>query len=233
MGDRPVVAARQPHPVGEFDLGQRSPADRLTQRPARSAGVRSGDPTTAPLGAGDAGRGSDASDSAAPDSDSTTFFLIGDTGEQDASQYVVAPALSRAVAEHNPAFVMIMSDVIYPAGDVDDYPDGVYRPYRGDDRQFRVTAPLLGLPGNHDWYDGLAGFMYHFTTRAGQPTPTPPNAAYAPAQDQRSTVSRLCRILWRRPSEPARADQSPAQTRSADRRASTSPDPTTSSALPS
>ena len=86
-----------------------------------------------------------------------TFMIIGDTGEQDASQYVVCPALSDAVREHSPGFVMIMSDVIYPAGHVDDYVDGVYRPYRGEAPHFRVDAPLLAIPGNHDWYDGLAG----------------------------------------------------------------------------
>lgn len=124
--------------------------------------------------------------------DVTTFFVIGDTGEQDASQYVVCPSLSAAVREHRPGFVLMASDVIYPAGDVDDYRDAVYRPYRGTDPQFRVDAPLLGLPGNHDWYDGLAGFMYHFADQD-----KPPAAAYAP---QRSGfLSRLSRILWRRP----------------------------------
>ena len=76
---------------------------------------------------------------------------------------------------HRPGFVMIASDVIYPAGDVDDYYDGVYRPYRSADPNFRVDVPLLGLPGNHDWYDGLAGFMYHFTGQDRLPA-----AAYAP-----------------------------------------------------
>ena len=76
-----------------------------------------------------------------------------------------SPALSDAVRRHSPGFVMIMSDVIYPAGHVDDYVDGVYRPYRGEPPHFRVDAPLLAIPGNHDWYDGLAGFMYHFCDR--------------------------------------------------------------------
>ena len=107
--------------------------------------------------------------------DVTTFLVIGDTGEQDASQYVVCPSLSAAVRAHRPGFVMVASDVIYPAGDVDDYSDGVYRPYRSPDPNFRLDAPLLGLPGNHDWYDGLAGFMYHFADRD-----RPPAAAYAP-----------------------------------------------------
>ena len=57
--------------------------------------------------------------------DITSFVIIGDTGEQDASQYVVCPSLSAAVRNHRPGFVMIASDVIYPAGDVDDYLDGL------------------------------------------------------------------------------------------------------------
>ena len=130
--------------------------------------------------------------------DVTTFLVIGDTGEQDASQYVVCPSLSAAVREHRPGFVLIASDVIYPAGDVDDYRDGVYRPYRSDDAHFRVDAPLLGLPGNHDWYDGLAGFMYHFADQE-----RPPAAAYAPTgRGVRAWVGRLSRILWRRAAPP-------------------------------
>jgi hypothetical protein len=60
----------------------------------------------------------------------TCFIALGDTGEQDASQFVVCPALNATVRAHQPGFVLIMSDVIYPAGDVDDYRDGLYRPYR-------------------------------------------------------------------------------------------------------
>ena len=76
----------------------------------------------------------------------TCFVVLGDTGEQDASQFVVCPALSAAVRAHHPGFVLIMSDVIYPAGDVDDYRDGLYRPYRSDDPNFHVASPLLALP---------------------------------------------------------------------------------------
>ena len=126
-------------------------------------------------------------------------MIIGDTGEQDASQYVVCPSLSAAVREHRPGFVLIASDVIYPAGDVDDYSDGVYRPYRSPDPHFRVDAPLLGLPGNHDWYDGLAGFMYHFAEPDRLPA-----AAYAPRGcSPRAMLGRLSRILWRRATRAA------------------------------
>ena len=125
-------------------------------------------------------------------------MIIGDTGEQDASQYVVCPSLSAAVRAHEPGFVMIASDVIYPAGDVDDYRDGVYRPYRSPDPHFSVAAPLLGLPGNHDWYDGLSGFMYHFANQDLLPA-----EAYTPPRiTPRSVLGRLFRILWRRARPP-------------------------------
>ena len=130
--------------------------------------------------------------------DDSTFMIIGDTGEQDASQYVVCPSLSAAVRAHEPGFVMIASDVIYPAGDVDDYRDGVYRPYRSPDPHFSVAAPLLGLPGNHDWYDGLSGFMYHFANQDLLPA-----EAYTPPRiTPRSVLGRLFRILWRRARPP-------------------------------
>ena len=132
------------------------------------------------------------------------FLVVGDTGEQDPSQYVVSPAIA-AAANAGCDFVVIMSDVIYPAGDVDDYVDGLYRPYRtpeSDDNskvKFLVKPPIIALPGNHDWYDGLAGFMYHFVDQ--QPLPS---AAYAPTRET-WIWSRLIRVLWRRP-RPARAE---------------------------
>ncbi len=144
-------------------------------------------------------RGDGATPQVVDRSGDTCFIVLGDTGEQDASQFVVCPALSAAVRAHRPGFVLIMSDVIYPAGDVDDYRDGLYRPYRSDDPNFRVAAPLLALPGNHDWYDGLAGFMYHFCGRDRLPP-----EAYAPGFRLRSLYGRLFRILWRRAGEPRR-----------------------------
>ncbi len=141
--------------------------------------------------------------------DDTTFMIIGDTGEQDASQYVVCPSLSAAVRAHEPGFVMIASDVIYPAGDVDDYRDGVYRPYRSPDPHFSVAAPLLGLPGNHDWYDGLSGFMYHFANQDLLPA-----EAYTPPRiTPRSVLGRLFRILWRRARTAAQRDRAAARRR--------------------
>ncbi|HKN43774.1 MAG TPA: hypothetical protein VJW23_07605 [Propionibacteriaceae bacterium] len=176
-------------------------------------------------------RGSGAQPQVIDRSDDTCFVVLGDTGEQDASQFVVCPALSAAVRAHHPGFVLIMSDVIYPAGDVDDYGDGLYRPYRSDDRNFHIAAPLVALPGNHDWYNGLSGFMYHFCGRDRLPP-----EAYAPGFGLRSLDGRLFRILWRRASGP---DQKPKPYgprrqrrghRARRRRPSSSPVPTTRSA---
>ena len=135
--------------------------------------------------------------------DVTTFMIVGDSGEQDASQSVVCPALSAAVREHRPGFVLIASDVVYPAGDADDYSDAVYRPYRSPDPHFSVNAPVLGLPGNHDWYDGLAGSMYHFADADRLPP-----EAYAPRNlNPRAIAGRLSRIMWRRPRAPGVASR--------------------------
>ena len=127
----------------------------------------------------------------------TRFLVVGDPGEQDPSQYVVSPPLSTAAQDCG--FVLIMSDVVYPAGDVDDYEDAVYKAYRhASEKGFRIRPPLIGLPGNHDWYDGLAGFMYHFCGRDRLP-----RSAYSPQQETK-VLGRLFRILWRFPPAPRR-----------------------------
>jgi hypothetical protein len=124
------------------------------------------------------------------------FLLVGDTGEQDASQYAVAPYLTgddvgSCLEQRAPEFLVIVSDVIYPAGDVNEYVNGFYIPYR------RFEKPIYALPGNHDWYDGLDGFMYHFC-----------GAEPLPLESFRSTeirpATRLANLLWRRSARPER-----------------------------
>jgi hypothetical protein len=89
-----------------------------------------------------------------PEGDRFSFLVLGDPGEQDASQYaVVEPLLAKG---NDTSFMVICSDVIYPGGDVNDYVNGFYIPYK----DYHQT--IYALPGNHDWYDGLNGFMYHF-----------------------------------------------------------------------
>jgi hypothetical protein len=155
----------------------------------------------------------DTYDGVADRTDATSFVLLGDTGEQDASQYVVGPALEAALlADDGPAFAVICSDVIYPSGDINDYIHGFYLPYEhllrpgaAPGRPQRVYA----LPGNHDWYDGLTGFMHTFC-RADQldaSTYAWPAAGSVPATGPGSSRWRravgaegLGRMLWRRPS---------------------------------
>jgi hypothetical protein len=83
-----------------------------------------------------------------------SFLVMGDTGEGDASQYAVVPPLLSQAGDT--AFLFICSDVIYPAGGIAEYKDRFFRPYSG------YRGPVYAVPGNHDWYDDLTGFMFHF-----------------------------------------------------------------------
>lgn len=121
-----------------------------------------------------------------PDLEDFSFIVMGDTGEGDVSQYAAVPsflALGRGTE-----FAVIASDVVYPAGDVNQYIGKFFVPYAGYPR------PIYAVPGNHDWLDGLAGFMRHF---CGAPPPAekllPPRHLSYP----RSALV-LHRLLWRR-----------------------------------
>jgi hypothetical protein len=108
-----------------------------------------------------------------------TFAIIGDPGEGDDSQlYPLRPerwekkeAIRLAIqggAQPDDApdfieallnmadFAIISSDVVYPAGELMDYERAVYRPYNG------MNIPIYAIPGNHDWYDDLQGFLANF-----------------------------------------------------------------------
>lgn len=83
-----------------------------------------------------------------------SVILLGDTGEGDGSQYALVPALLKEGGGSD--FMFILSDVTYPAGGIDEYEDKFYRPYKD------YPQPIFAVPGNHDWYDDLTGFMFHF-----------------------------------------------------------------------
>jgi MFS family permease len=116
-----------------------------------------------------------------------SFLIIGDPGEQDASQYAVVEPLLEVGDDTE--FALIASDVIYPAGDINEYIDGFYLPFE------RYRHPIYALPGNHDWYDGLNGFMFHFCDAQ----PLPPVAYRAGSYTWKE---RLAHTLWRKPSAP-------------------------------
>ncbi|MCA1697997.1 MAG: metallophosphoesterase, partial [Actinobacteria bacterium] len=94
--------------------------------------------------------------------DAVSFLVIGDTGEGDASQFAVVPPLLRAGASTE--FLFLCSDVIYPAGGVAEYEHKFFAAYND------YPAPIYAVPGNHDWYDDGAGFMF-WLCRAEQPPP--------------------------------------------------------------
>jgi len=90
-----------------------------------------------------------------------SFLLVGDTGEGDSSQYAtVLPLRSQAAGAD---FLFIASDVIYPAGGIDEYGEKFARPYKD------FAGGVYAIPGNHDWYDDATGFMYWFCGRESAP----------------------------------------------------------------
>jgi len=118
-----------------------------------------------------------------------SFLLLGDTGEADESQYaVVAPLLNEG---RDTEFMVIVSDVIYPAGDVNDYVDAFYLPYA------EYPKPIYALPGNHDWLDGLNGFMFNFCDADPLPQVTYASTGLG-------LWGTLARVLWRKSARPRR-----------------------------
>jgi hypothetical protein len=82
-----------------------------------------------------------------------TVAVVGDPGEGDRSQRAVIPPL--LALQNDCDFLVLCSDVIYPAGDVNQYEKKFYQPLE------HWQKPIYALPGNHDWYDELEGFMFH------------------------------------------------------------------------
>jgi Calcineurin-like phosphoesterase len=119
------------------------------------------------------------------DLDTPSFLLLGDTGEGDISQYAPMSIIDSLAPGTD--FMVICSDVIYPAGGTVEYAYKHSWPYR------HYPRPIYALPGNHDWYDSLRGFMAYF---CGQ-TSVPP-------RPHRSLLSRagLLDRLWLDESEP-------------------------------
>ena len=88
-----------------------------------------------------------------------SFIVIGDPGEGDASQQVLKDSLLRASSAEDVRFVVVSSDVVYPTGAMKDYESRFWLPFKG------VTKPVYAIPGNHDWYDALEGFVATFFQR--------------------------------------------------------------------
>ena len=89
-----------------------------------------------------------------------SFVVIGDPGEGDPSQQVLKDQILAVSNKKDVKFVVISSDVIYPSGSMKDYERKFFLPFKG------VTKPIYAIPGNHDWYDALDGFVATFYTPA-------------------------------------------------------------------
>ncbi|WP_123668202.1 metallophosphoesterase family protein [Actinocorallia herbida] len=111
-----------------------------------------------------------------------SFLVLGDPGEGDSSQYAVVPGMLKA--GQGTDFAVFASDVNYPVGSINDYAQVFFKPYQA------YPAPIYAVPGNHDWYDGLEGFMRVFCDRIGDGAP---GASWHPRWGP------LARRLWRRP----------------------------------
>lgn len=85
-----------------------------------------------------------------------SFLVIGDTGEGDASQQALRAEFLATVRRDDVRFVVISSDVVYPTGSMNDYEANFWLPFMG------TTKPVYAIPGNHDWYDALEGFVATF-----------------------------------------------------------------------
>jgi uncharacterized membrane protein HdeD (DUF308 family) len=85
-----------------------------------------------------------------------SFLVIGDPGEGDPSQHILRDQYLQLGERPEVKFLVVASDVIYPAGDMKDYEGKFYLPYKG------FTKPVYAMPGNHDWYDALEGFNANF-----------------------------------------------------------------------
>ena len=85
-----------------------------------------------------------------------SFIVIGDTGEGDASQFSLASRYLKLGQSDDVKFLVISSDVIYPAGAIEDYEAKFYLPFQG------FAKPVYAIPGNHDWFDALESFNANF-----------------------------------------------------------------------
>jgi uncharacterized membrane protein HdeD (DUF308 family) len=88
--------------------------------------------------------------------DDFSFLVLGDTGEGGAAQHSLRDQYLFLGRRPDVKFVVISSDVIYPAGAMRDYEPNFYLPFKG------VTKPIYAIPGNHDWYDALEAFAANF-----------------------------------------------------------------------
>jgi hypothetical protein len=108
-----------------------------------------------------------------PDADGAVWLdFVADLGDGFDSTYAVASLLARKELQlgettlpRGQALVM-GGDEVYPAATGPAYRNQLFRPYGwafpDHDYKDDEGVPLFGIPGNHDWYDGLVHFLAYF-----------------------------------------------------------------------
>ena len=106
------------------------------------------------------------------DRESIWIDYVADLGDGWDSTYSVASCLAQSeltiegVEESLPrGDILVMGgDQVYPYASTEEYKNRLIKPYRAAlPCSDETSAPsLFAIPGNHDWYDGLSGFMRHF-----------------------------------------------------------------------
>ncbi len=91
-----------------------------------------------------------------PDSADFSFVVVGDPGEGDASQLILKDQIIKVTNQPDVRFLVVSSDIVYPSGALKDYEKKFWMPFKG------VEKPVYAIPGNHDWYDALEGFVATF-----------------------------------------------------------------------
>lgn len=99
------------------------------------------------------------------------FDYVSDLGDGFDATYAIAYLLAQPSLNINGhelprgALVVMGGDEVYPYATTDDYalrmrhPYGLALPYLAQDNK---SPLILAIPGNHDWYDGLARFLAYF-----------------------------------------------------------------------
>jgi len=101
------------------------------------------------------------------------FDYIADVGDGFNSTYSMAYHITRPTldlggeATKRGRILIFGGDEVYPIASEDNYKNNLIGPYtaalsRPDDKDASKAPKIFAIPGNHDWYDSLAGFSFLF-----------------------------------------------------------------------
>lgn len=109
--------------------------------------------------------------------DSFWLDYVADTGDGWNSTYCIArllalPEMELATADgplhttRRGSVLVFGGDTVYPGASRETYEERLIQPYESAMRRSPTPSPdMFVIPGNHDWYDGLAAFLRLFCAR--------------------------------------------------------------------